>query len=152
LHCIEPPFRRSGVLVIRTDSGGYGNAAYKNDIALGAHLVDLPDADSIRSIFPVGVPLAMFSPSTAGYLNRDGGWAFAAQGVAKLLDRVKALGAKVVPGQGATELAHRAGQVIGVNCAGGKVFEADVIVIAAGSWTACSFPELDLGTRCLATG
>ncbi|ESK93652.1 fructosyl amino acid oxidasesarcosine [Moniliophthora roreri MCA 2997] len=34
----------------------------------------------------------------------------------------------------------------------GSVFEADLVVIATGSWTPSAFPDLGLGEKCLATG
>ena len=127
--------------------------AYENDKAIGARLTDIPDAVAIKGVFPSGVSVADFE-GQKGYFNADGGWAFAAQGVERLLEQVKKLGGKVVPGKAATELVKEdgTGKVVGVKCADGESFGADVVVIASGSWTACSFPELDLGGRCLATG
>ncbi|KAI0036149.1 FAD dependent oxidoreductase [Vararia minispora EC-137] len=146
-------YHESGVLVIgaSTNPSEAGAAAYANDVAIGARLTRLTDAQAIHSMFPTGVSLGPFT-GIQGYLNQDGGWAFAAQGVAKLLERVKALGATVVSGKAATELVRREERAIGVRCADGEIFGADLIVLASGSWTACSFPELDLGLRCLATG
>ena len=43
-------------------------------------------------------------------------------------------------------------RTVGVKCADGTQYAADVVVIAAGSWTPSSFPKLDLMGKCLATG
>ena len=144
--------RRSGVLVLGSpEQSAYAGPAYENDVSIGARLTVLPDAAAIKSVFPKGVSIADFE-GQKGYYNADGGWAFAAQGVERVLEMVTHLGGKVVPGKAATELVKESGKVVGVKCADGESFDADVVVIASGSWTACSFPELDLGARCMATG
>jgi sarcosine oxidase / L-pipecolate oxidase len=143
---------RSGVLVIGdATTTPYAGAAYENDMAIQARLIELENSTAIRTVFPPDVVTASFD-GTRGYFNKDGGWAFAAQGVAKMLEKVKSLGGKVVLGKVVTELIHKEDRVAGVKCADGDEFLVDFIVIATGSWTACSFPELNLGERCLATG
>ncbi|VDC00318.1 unnamed protein product [Peniophora sp. CBMAI 1063] len=145
-------YHESGVLVLGSpEQSAYAGLAYENDKAIGARLTDLPDVTAIKSVFPSTVSVADFE-GQKGYFNADGGWAFAAQGVERLLEQVKKLGGNVIPGKAATELTKKDGKVVGVKCADGESFGADVVVIASGSWTACSFPELDLGARCLATG
>jgi sarcosine oxidase/L-pipecolate oxidase len=69
-----------------------------------------------------------------------------------LLDEVKALNGKVLPGMNVTRILRKGGQTSGVQCSDGTVFDAALVVLAAGSWTPSAFPELDLGRICLATG
>lgn len=44
------------------------------------------------------------------------------------------------------------GQTTGVKCRDGKRFEGDRVILTIGSWTAATFPELELDSKCLATG
>ena len=87
-----------------------------------------------------------------GFLNRDGGWAFAAQGITKMTERVLSMGGKVIGGKDARGLLKVDGRTSGVKCSDGTTMNADLVVIASGSWTASSFIEIDLKTSCLATG
>jgi len=129
----------------------YANDAYRNDVALGARLELLTNGVAIRQVFPPQANVASFLNAT-GYLNRDGGWAHASQGVSLLMDKVIALGGQVVAGKAVETLLRRDGKTVGVQCADGTVFHAKVVVLAAGSWTASSFPELRLDEQCVATG
>ncbi|KAI0827898.1 FAD dependent oxidoreductase [Trametes gibbosa] len=129
----------------------YTDKAYENDVALGARIEHLSDPDSVRNVFPPNVSVAI--PENArGYLNRDGGWAFASQGIRRLIDKVTALGGKIVPGKTVVELLKNGTKTVGVRCKDGSIFEADLTVLAVGSWTASAFPELSLQAQCLATG
>lgn len=144
---------RSGVLVLGTDTGKdtYANKSYDNDIALGSRLDVLEDGTAIRSVFPQGVRVASFE-TLSGYLNHDGGWANAAQGVSIMTVNVVAQGGKVFTGKRATKLLRQGGQTSGVQCGDGTVFKADLVILAAGSWTASSFSDLDFNGKCIATG
>jgi sarcosine oxidase/L-pipecolate oxidase len=104
---------------------------------------------AIRQAFPPGAHVASFSN---GYLNLDGGWAHASQGVSLMMEKVIALGGKVIAGKAAETLLRQDGKTTGVRCADGTVFHAQVVILAAGSWTASSFPELCLSEQCVATG
>ncbi|KIM40277.1 hypothetical protein M413DRAFT_175851 [Hebeloma cylindrosporum] len=146
-------YRESGVLVLGSSESGetYADESYKNDVALGALVEPLNDSDAIRAVFPAGTPTAPFA-GCAGYLNRSGGWADAGQGMTLLLNEVKALNGKVLPGMNVIKILRKDGQTIGVQCSDGTVLDAALVVLAAGSWTPSAFPELDLGRICLATG
>lgn len=145
---------RSGVLVIASsDSGGerYVSESYRNDVALGAVVERLQNGDQVRSVFPPNVRTATFSEHE-GYFNREGGWANAGQGLSLLLSEVMALKGKVLPGKGVHGIIRQDGKTIGVRCIDGSVFDAGLVIIAAGSWTPSAFTELDLAHMCLATG
>lgn len=131
----------------------YGVKAYENDIAAGARVVKLDDGGTISSVLPSIIQIGALD-NLSGYLNQDGGWAYASQGVSLMTARVKQMGGKLLTGKAAHKLVRREGdgRTLGVECKDGTKFEADLTVLAAGSWTASSFAELDLGTRCLATG
>lgn len=113
---------------------------------------NLNTPEEIKAIFPPGVKTGSFE-GASGYLNYEGGWAFASQGVAVLLERVKKLGAVVYPGKSVVDLVKgEDGVTRGVKTADGSSYDADLVVIASGSWTPSTFPKLDLFDKCLATG
>jgi len=149
------PTARSGVVVLDSSSKWgetpYANEAYHNDIALGARLQLLGDAGAIRQVFPSEANVSSFTNVT-GYLNRDGGWAHASQGVSLMMKKVTALGGQILAGQAAETLLRHNEQTSGVRCTDGTVFHAQVVILAAGSWTASLFPELRLNEQCIATG
>ncbi|KAI0682765.1 FAD dependent oxidoreductase [Cerioporus squamosus] len=144
-------YHESGVYCAMQGQDSYIDEAYKNDIAQGARVDELPTPRAVRSIFPADVNV--FVPDNArGFLNHDGGWAFASQGVERMMAKVTSLGGKIIPGKAAVELLKTDGKAAGVRCADGSVLEADLVVLAVGSWTASAFPELGLDGQCLATG
>jgi glycine/D-amino acid oxidase-like deaminating enzyme len=67
-----------------------------------------------------------------------------------MMDKVIALGGRVLAGKDAETLLQHEGKTSGVRCADGTVFRAQVVILATGSWTASSFPDLRL--ECVATG
>lgn len=134
-----------------TYEDSYANKSYINDVELGARVEKLITGEEIREKFPSDINVASFDGSS-GYLNRDGGWAHAAQGIRLMMDSVVSLGGKVLPGKSVAKLLQENGRTIGVECADSTVFNADLVVLAAGSWTASSFPKLDFGGKCIATG
>lgn len=145
---------RSGVLVLGSSDAeetSYVSESYRNDVALGAVLERLQNDDQIRSVFPPDIRTATFS-DRKGYLNRDGGWANAGQGLSMLLSTVIALKGKVLPGKSVRKILRQNGKTTGVQCTDDSVFDAGLVIIATGAWTASIFPELDLAHMCLATG
>lgn len=117
----------------------------------------------LRELFPPGVTLGpkLSGSNVHGYLNEDGGWAYAEGGVARAIELVRARGGVVLAGKEVVELLKSESSVsvtgdgsrtTGVRCKDQTEYMADVVVLATGSWTASAFPELDLGEKCLATG
>ncbi|OCH89862.1 FAD dependent oxidoreductase [Obba rivulosa] len=150
-------YHESGVLVLLSDSEGdepnasYSDKAFMNDTAEGALIDPLKSTEAIRAIFPPGVQTA-FGEQCSGYLNKDGGWANASQGVVLILDKVKSMGGRVIPDKATISLLKEDGKTVGVICADGTVYNADLVVLSAGSWTASTFPELGLSSKCLSSG
>lgn len=145
-------------VVPATGPSSYTDESFLNDLELGCSLVLLPDPASIRSAFPTGVPVGSFeedgsnSSHRTGYLNRDGGWADAGQGVSILLSKIQELGAKVQSGKSVSSIQQHDGEATGVLCGDGTVYDAELVVIATGSWSPSAFPDLGLQEACLATG
>jgi len=111
----------------------------------------LKDGDAIRSVFPKGVKVASFQDSS-GYLNFDGGWANAAQGIQLMTTNVIAQGGNVISGKSVVKLLRQNDRTSGVQFADGTTFCANLVVLATGSWTASTFPDLDFRGKCFATG
>lgn len=129
----------------------YAEDSYHNDIAVGAVLQKLPDGRAIRGIFPPQVRTAGFN-KRAGYLNFEGGWANATQGLAIMTSNVVLLNGKVLASKNVTKIIRQNGRTTGVECSDGTLYDASLLVVATGSWTHSAFPELNLSSKCFATG
>lgn len=95
--------------------------------------------------------MGSFSESS-GYLNQSGGWASAAQSVRLMMQSVIAAGGTIVAGKAVKKLLQDHERTTGVKCVDGTVFQADIVILATGSWTASTFDDLDLKGKCQATG
>jgi sarcosine oxidase / L-pipecolate oxidase len=146
---------RSGVLVLGSSAdasrSAYASSSYENDVAIGSRLHVLKDGEAIRSSFPKGVNVASFEGSF-GYLNFDGGWANATQGIRQMTSKVIARGGKVMSGKSVVKLLCHNDRTSGVQFADGTTIHASLVVLATGSWTASYFPDLNFGGKCIATG
>jgi sarcosine oxidase/L-pipecolate oxidase len=142
---------RSGVLVLGSadSTTDYKDKSYANDLEMGQRVVLLNDQSAIRDIFPSQAQVGDFYQHT-GYLNRDSGWANARQGLSILMSKITALNGKILGGKNVTELIHQGQKTTGVRCTDGTVVEADLVVLATGSWTASTFPDVSVGFQ--ATG
>ena len=129
----------------------YTNMAYENDVALGARVEPITSPEAFHALFPDSADVAVLGEAR-GFINRDGGWAWASQGVRRAMDHVLAMGGKIVPGKAVVELMREGRKATGARCKDGSTFIADLVVLAPGSWTASSFPDLGLNRQCLATG
>ncbi|KAI6168676.1 FAD dependent oxidoreductase [Pisolithus thermaeus] len=161
----EGCYHESGVICI---GGAYADKSYENDVAEGARVSLLPDAERIRSVFPASLRVSEHEHPLqsrrllgdfvdySGYVNFDGGWAEATRAVRILLDIVIARGAKVESGKEVLALlnssADKSGYTCGAMCVDGSTYPANRVILATGSWTAPSFPGLALDQRCLASG
>ncbi|KAK0486148.1 FAD dependent oxidoreductase [Armillaria novae-zelandiae] len=143
-------YQESGVLVLGSVKS-YTEKSYKTDVALGLRLKRLDSADAIRGIFPDGVEVGSFDKIT-GYLNLDGGWAHAANGVSALTAKVIQLGGKVLPGKTVSELLKEDDKTVGVQCTDGSSFRSKYTIVATGAWTPSTFPALNLQDKFVATG
>lgn len=148
---------RCGVLNL---GDAYTEQSIVNDLKHGAKVERLVSPASIRAQFPLDLHssgrLGTFTSldvSSTSYINHDGGWAEAERAVSLLMDHVKKRGVKVLPGKVVQKLVKdERGQTTGVRCADSSEYEANVVVLALGSWTASTFPSLNLKGKCLATG
>lgn len=147
-------YHESGVFVPFSKTNPvYVREAYENDISQGARVSEFRTETDARQVFPEGVPLGVdFStaegtsgkPDLKAYMNHDGGWAESGRSLDVLLERVRAMGAKVfadkevsgtIQAQSDRLNDPRADAVAGVRCADGSGYEASVVIVAAGAWT-----------------
>lgn len=77
-----------------------------------------------------------------GYYNPQGGWSPSGRVVALLAEQAEKEGVSLVPGAAFAELIETDGKVSGVKTRAGDSYQADVVVLAAGAWTAQLLPEL----------
>lgn len=135
---------------------GYTRASYVNDLALGVRVVNLEDGERRKDVFGGGVELGTtLTRDCFAYLNLDGGWVYAEGGTRRALENVKALGGTVIGGKTVKELVKEnggTGKTTGVLCTDDSVYSAELVVLAAGSWTSSTFPESVPQSQCLATG
>ncbi|PPQ88449.1 hypothetical protein CVT25_011575 [Psilocybe cyanescens] len=147
-------YHESGVVVLGHSSSGqetYADKSYKNDVAMGATVKILKESNAIRSVFSPQVHTGSFG-QCSGYLNSDGGWANAGQGLTLLINKVRDLSGNVVPEKCVVKILREKHGATGVECSDGTIFSASLVIIATGSWTPSAFPDLGLGEICLATG
>ncbi|KAF7353931.1 DAO domain-containing protein [Mycena venus] len=146
-------YHESGVVVLGSPDSEYKHKAYLHDLEMGLRVEPLDNQTALRQVFPPEAAIANFENIT-GYLNRDGGWANAGQGVYLLMNQVRALGGKIHAGKAAVELIQQGESLktTGVRCSDGSVFEADLVVLATGPWTGSAFPDLPIGKIYQATG
>lgn len=137
-------------------TAGYTRASYTNDLALGVRVVNLEVEEKRKAVFAGGVELGTaFTRDCFAYLNQDGGWVHAEGGTQRALENVRALGGTVISGKVVKELVkenRETRKTTGVRCTDGSAYPAEVVVLAAGSWTPSTFPESVPQSHCLATG
>ncbi|KAJ7244158.1 FAD dependent oxidoreductase [Mycena haematopus] len=146
-------YHESGVLVLGSSgSVDYTHNAYLHDLEMGLRVVPLDSQAALRQVFPPQTHLGSFWNRT-GYLNRDGGWANAGQGISILMDQIIALKGKIIAGKNVIELIQHGQKTTAVRCSDGTVFDGlDLVVLATGSWTGSAFPDLPMGKIFQATG
>lgn len=147
----DDTYHESGVLVLGTGESSYCDSAYDNDVTMGARITNFSDADGLRSAFPPSIKTS-FSETSSGYLNSDGGWANATKGTSLMISKVLALGGRILRGKTAKRLLQGNGRTSGVEFNDGTTIRADLVIVATGSWTASSFPQVQLGDKFIATG
>lgn len=115
------------------------------DPALARQIRELPDAGSIKAAARTGGG----GSGTWGYLNEGSGWADAGASMRWLYEQVKQTGRVTFVAGTVTSLEHAGDRVTGATLSDGRVLAADLVMLAAGAWTASL---LDISTQAVATG
>ncbi|KAL2162177.1 hypothetical protein VTH06DRAFT_7090 [Thermothelomyces fergusii] len=114
------------------------------DPQLAARIRELPNPEAIRDALGTGG-----SSGSWGYINKNSGWANAATSMSWLFEQVKQTGrVHFVPGT-VVSLERDGDTVTGAKLSDGRVLSADLVVVAAGAWTA---GLVDLAGQAIATG
>ncbi|KAG8996236.1 hypothetical protein FRB94_001163 [Tulasnella sp. JGI-2019a] len=148
-------YRESGLMVL--GNAGYVAASQANDIAIGSTVTLIPNGAAIRNVIPDHIPLgSLIGSPISGYITPNGGWADAEAGMKALLQKVVDLGGRVLAGNRVNSLIidEMTNVVGGVQVNGGEEIEADVTILATGSWTASLLPQsrFGLSDKLTATG
>jgi glycine/D-amino acid oxidase-like deaminating enzyme len=117
--------------------GGFEYESY-NMLLRRGHKPERMDTAEIAHRFPAWETGAYVD----GFFHAQGGYVESGRVVAELLRIAKESGVDMIEGEKAVRLRERNGQVIGVQTASGKRYEAETIVVAAGTWTHELVPEL----------
>ena len=140
-----------GVLIMGEREAGYTRTPYANDLVLGVRVVNLEDNERQKAVFGGGVELGTaFTRDCFAYPNRDGGWVHTEGGTRRALENVKALGGKAI--KELVKENRETGRTTGFQCADDSVYFAELIVLAAGSWTSSNFAESILNHSTLLLG
>ncbi|WVQ96909.1 hypothetical protein IAU59_004017 [Kwoniella sp. CBS 9459] len=118
----------------------------------GLNAYILETEKDVATKFPDGVPLGDFAQQHV-YINEAGGWANSRGAVTDVNLRSRGLGVRFEQGE-ALEFVYSSDQgkvdVAGVKTKEGKEYRADLVILAAGSWSTKLVPEL--GDELLPTG
>ncbi len=77
-----------------------------------------------------------------GYFNPRGGWAESGRVVQHLAQDALAAGVRVCPGLSAVSICKKSDRVTGVIASDGLRYHADIVILAAGTWSPLLFPSL----------
>ncbi|BGP58199.1 hypothetical protein JCM8202_004738 [Rhodotorula sphaerocarpa] len=152
-------FFESGIVVgahAEDPQANYVKKSYNINCESGEAAVGkLEEGKGIKSYYPSSADTADF-PEVIAYKNRVGGWAASRDAVVTAVDLARSLGVTFVTGEAETLLFRSDSSlpnkhdVRGILTTDGRYFEADVTILAAGSWTPKLLPELK--DACLPTG
>ncbi|GAA5865569.1 hypothetical protein JCM8547_007652 [Rhodosporidiobolus lusitaniae] len=154
----SPFYVESGVVVCCSTEDpqiNYVRTAHRlNKGSNTADVSELCRGKEIKGLYAKGVVTGDFE-GTEAYTNRVGGWAASRDAVIHTLDLARQLGVKVLSGEAdslitATSSRSTLPLMRGVRLVDGRTLEADVTILACGSWTPRLLPEL--ATNCLPTG
>jgi glycine/D-amino acid oxidase-like deaminating enzyme len=136
----EQLFHEVGVLFITRAPFQPGGLEYESYQLLRqrGHPLERLNIEMIQASFPAW----RASGFQHGYYNPHGGYAESGRAVAQLLRLAEASGVELRAGQAFARLHEHGSRVAGLITAGGEVFPADRVLLAAGAWTQFLLPSL----------
>lgn len=137
----ETVFHETGVLYFTLDGMQPGDFEYESYQLLlkRGHAVERLDSAKLAARYPAWN--SKLYPD--GYLNPQGGWSPSGKVVSVLAAKARAAGVNIIEGEAFAELIERGGRVAGVRTVKGNEYEADAVVVCAGSWTPLLLPWLN---------
>ncbi len=132
-------FHETGVLFVTRGAMRPGGFEHDSMTLLErrGHRVERVDAAAIARRFPAWNAAAW----TDGYFNPQGGWAESGAVVARLAAEARDAGVVIVEAAVAS-LVERGARIVGVRANDGATLDADLVVLAVGSWTGHLVPSL----------
>lgn len=132
-------FHETGVLFLRgapLEPGSFEGDSF-DLLTRRGHRLERLDASSVRTRFS-----AWSERYVDGYFNPQGGYARSGSVVAHLSERARAAGVRVAERGQVVRVVDAGARVTGVELADGTRHDADVVVVAAGSWTPRLLPSM----------
>ena len=136
----EPLYHETGFLLLAGTPfrpGGFEHDSYET-LRRRGHVVERLDAAALKRRFPAWA--AERYPD--GYFNPRAGWAESGRVVARLLEQARERGIAIHTGVTFERVAEGDARITGFVDRAGSVHAADVVVVAAGTWTATLLPHL----------
>ncbi len=133
-------YHEDGFLVMARDRLQPGGFEYESRAFLrarGHRLIDKVSADLQREH-----PAWNADRYPEGYLNPRAGWAESGAVTAQLAADARAQGVEIVEGCRFTRLVEKEGRVCGLLTHDGREWQADIVLMATGAWTAALLPWL----------
>jgi glycine/D-amino acid oxidase-like deaminating enzyme len=144
----ELVFHETGVLFLTKNDmhpEGYEYESYQL-LEKRGHSVDRLNSTEISKRFPAWNT----DIYTDGYYNPQGGWSPSGRVVSFLADQAKRAGTKIIEGTPMAEIIEQGGSISGVRARSGEIYEADNVIVAAGTWTPHLLPQLNEVMRSIA--
>lgn len=136
----DPLYHETGVLMLSRDAlrpGGFEHDSYRLLVARG-HRPERLDGAELSRRFPAWNATAFVD----GFFHALGGYVESGRVVARLLDRARGLGVRLRTGAQVEGIEAGAASRTGVRLTSGERLAAEVVLVAAGSWTHELVPEL----------
>ncbi len=137
----EPLYHEEGFLFLAGGSmepGGFEHESFRLLLKRG-HSPRRLDSRALRGGFPAWA--AERYPD--GYFNPKGGWVESGRVLERLADGARREGVRLLEGKAFAHLLDRGSRVAGVATVSGDAHRADLVLVAAGAWTATLLPPLE---------
>lgn len=133
-------FHETGILLLSSEPMAPGGFEYDSHALLSGmgHALERVDSAWLAR----SCPAFKEGRFVDGYRNPIGGWAESGAVVAAEARRARRMGVTIEEGFGVDAFVERGGRVVGVRSTAGRALEADVVVVAAGTWITTLLPEL----------
>ncbi|EPX75226.1 L-pipecolate oxidase [Schizosaccharomyces octosporus yFS286] len=134
-------FYPSGLLLLGPSDSMYRDASFNNLSVMGSPCTKIHNTEDIRRIYSTWY--TELKAHQRGYVNQISGWADAEQSVKSVANYLVQQGVTFVCGPSGTvkKLITDDDKVVGVETMDGQNKSADLVVLAAGAWTASLLPE-----------
>ncbi len=136
----RPLYHQTGMVFLSSREMEPGEFEYESAVRLKQRGVPIEELRprNVRRRFPAWDS----AQELYGYFNPRAGWAESGEVVAQLVRQARVDGVLLYEGETFAGLSESDSRVKGIVTAGGKPFPADIVILAAGSWTPVLFPDV----------